>query len=84
MGLLVGIERERAHEDIPWFAGIRTFPLFTLFGFLCAGGADIAVVCLRRHCTVAPCAPTTADIRLIRFSLRPGPRDSEAMTGART
>ena len=35
MGLLVGIEREHAHKDIPWFAGIRTFPLITLFGFLC-------------------------------------------------
>jgi uncharacterized membrane protein (DUF4010 family) len=35
MGLLVGIEREHSHKDIPWFAGIRTFPLITLFGFLC-------------------------------------------------
>jgi len=43
MGLLVGIEREHAHKDIPWFAGIRTFPLITRFGFLCAGGADIAL-----------------------------------------
>ena len=41
MGLLVGIEREHAHKDIPWFAGIRTFPLITLFGFLC-GLADLA------------------------------------------
>jgi uncharacterized membrane protein (DUF4010 family) len=39
MGLLVGIEREHAHKDLPWFAGIRTFPLITLFGFLC-GLAD--------------------------------------------
>jgi len=30
MGLLVGIEREHAHKDLPWFAGIRTFPLITL------------------------------------------------------
>jgi len=40
MGLLVGIEREHAHKDLPWFAGIRTFPLITLFGFLC-GLADL-------------------------------------------
>ena len=40
MGLLVGIEREHAHNDRPWFAGIRTFPLITLFGFLC-GLADL-------------------------------------------
>jgi uncharacterized membrane protein (DUF4010 family) len=41
LGLLVGIEREHAHKDIPWFAGIRTFPLITLFGFLC-GLADLS------------------------------------------
>jgi uncharacterized membrane protein (DUF4010 family) len=37
MGLLVGIEREheRSRMAIPFFAGIRTFPLITLFGFLC-------------------------------------------------
>ena len=35
MGLLIGVEREHAHKDLPWFAGIRTFPLITLFGFLC-------------------------------------------------
>ena len=36
MGLLIGIEREHSQEDIPLFAGIRTFPLITMFGFLCA------------------------------------------------
>jgi uncharacterized membrane protein (DUF4010 family) len=37
MGLLVGIEREheRSQTALPFFAGIRTFPLITLFGFLC-------------------------------------------------
>jgi uncharacterized membrane protein (DUF4010 family) len=35
MGLLIGIEREHAQKDIPLIAGIRTFPLITLFGFLC-------------------------------------------------
>jgi uncharacterized membrane protein (DUF4010 family) len=36
MGLLIGIEREHSQEDVPLFAGIRTFPLITMFGFLCA------------------------------------------------
>ena len=35
MGLLIGIEREHAQKDTPLIAGIRTFPLITLFGFLC-------------------------------------------------
>ena len=43
MGLLIGIEREHsigverehAQKDIPLISGIRTFPLITLFGFLC-------------------------------------------------
>ena len=43
MGLLIGLEREhsigleREHsqKDIPLIAGVRTFPLITLFGFLC-------------------------------------------------
>jgi uncharacterized membrane protein (DUF4010 family) len=38
IGLLLGLERERARarEDVEGFAGIRTFPLFTLAGFLAA------------------------------------------------
>ncbi len=37
MGLLIGLERERSRkEDEPLFAGIRTFPLITLTGFLAA------------------------------------------------
>jgi len=43
MGLLIGIEREHSinierepsQKEIPFFAGVRTFPLITLFGFLC-------------------------------------------------
>jgi uncharacterized membrane protein (DUF4010 family) len=34
MGLLIGIEREHSQKDIPLIAGIRTFPLITMFGFL--------------------------------------------------
>lgn len=33
LGLLVGLQRQ--HSDSP-FAGLRTFPLVTIFGFLCA------------------------------------------------
>lgn len=39
IGLLLGLERERARdaaEEAEGFAGIRTFPLFTLAGFLAA------------------------------------------------
>jgi uncharacterized membrane protein (DUF4010 family) len=41
MGLLVGVEREheRSQKGLPIFAGIRTFPLITLFGFLCGFAA---------------------------------------------
>jgi len=45
LGLLVGLQRERAGSD---FGGIRTFPLLTLFGTLCGllaakwGGLTIA------------------------------------------
>ena len=35
MGLLIGIEREHSQKDSPLFAGVRTFPLITLLGFLC-------------------------------------------------
>jgi uncharacterized membrane protein (DUF4010 family) len=43
MGLLIGLEREHSigaerepsEKPIPFFAGVRTFPLITLFGFLC-------------------------------------------------
>lgn len=33
LGLLVGLQRERTQSDV---AGIRTFPLITLFGLLCS------------------------------------------------
>lgn len=36
IGLLVGLERERSHEDRQDFAGIRTFPLFSLLGAILA------------------------------------------------
>jgi uncharacterized membrane protein (DUF4010 family) len=35
MGLLIGLEREHSQaEDEPLFAGVRTFPLITLIGFV--------------------------------------------------
>lgn len=35
MGLLIGLEREHSQkEDEPLFAGVRTFPIITLIGFL--------------------------------------------------
>jgi uncharacterized membrane protein (DUF4010 family) len=35
MGLLIGLEREHSQpEDEPLFAGVRTFPLITLIGFM--------------------------------------------------
>ena len=51
IGLLLGLERERsrAGEAIEGFAGIRTFPLFTLAGFLAAvlaGPAPLALPAL--------------------------------------
>ena len=51
IGLLLGLERERARgaEEAEGFAGIRTFPLFTLGGFLAAvlaGHAPLALPAL--------------------------------------
>ena len=51
IGLLLGLERERARgaEEVEGFAGIRTFPLFTLAGFLAAlltGHAPLALPAL--------------------------------------
>ena len=48
IGLLLGLERERARgiDEVEGFAGIRTFPLFTLAGFLAAvlaGHAPLAL-----------------------------------------
>lgn len=61
MGLLIGIEREHAQKDIPLIAGIRTFPLITLFGFLCglaakAGWGWMLPVGLAGVCAVAVAA----------------------------
>jgi uncharacterized membrane protein (DUF4010 family) len=51
IGLLLGLERERARDpaEAEGFAGIRTFPLFTLGGFLAAvlaGHAPLALPAL--------------------------------------
>jgi uncharacterized membrane protein (DUF4010 family) len=51
IGLLLGLERERARDpaEVEGFAGIRTFPLFTLAGFLAAvlaGPAPLALPAL--------------------------------------
>jgi uncharacterized membrane protein (DUF4010 family) len=51
IGLLLGLERERsrAGDEMEGFAGIRTFPLFTLAGFLAAvfaGPAPLALPAL--------------------------------------
>ncbi len=61
MGLLIGIEREHAQKDTPLIAGIRTFPLITLFGFLCglaarAGWGWMLPVGLAGVCTLAVAA----------------------------
>jgi uncharacterized membrane protein (DUF4010 family) len=69
MGLLIGIEREHSigierepsQKDIPFFAGVRTFPLITLFGFLCglaarAGWGWMLPVGLAGVCAIAVAA----------------------------
>jgi uncharacterized membrane protein (DUF4010 family) len=40
LGLLLGLERERAKKAQPLFAGIRTLPLISLSGFLAATAAE--------------------------------------------
>src|SRR5688572_6215090 len=40
LGLLLGLERERAKKAEPLFAGIRTFPLIALCGFFAATAAQ--------------------------------------------
>jgi len=45
MGLLIGLEREHSQaEDEPLFAGVRTFPLITLIGFVCGLVARVGSV----------------------------------------
>jgi uncharacterized membrane protein (DUF4010 family) len=69
MGLLIGIEREHSigierepsQKDFPFFAGVRTFPLITLFGFLCglaarAGWGWMLPVGLAGVCAIAVAA----------------------------
>ena len=40
LGLLLGLERERAKKAQPLFAGIRTLPLISLSGFFAATAAE--------------------------------------------
>jgi len=69
MGLLIGlerehsanIEREASQNEVPFFAGVRTFPLITLFGFLCgltarAGWGWLLPVGLAGVCALAVAA----------------------------
>jgi uncharacterized membrane protein (DUF4010 family) len=69
MGLLIGLEREHSanveressQKEIPSFAGVRTFPLITLFGFLCgltarAGWGWLLPVGLAGVCAIAVAA----------------------------
>jgi hypothetical protein len=59
IGLLLGLERERARagERVEGFAGIRTFPLFTLAGFLAALFTGAVRVTRWPGCWVASRAP---------------------------
>src|SRR5208337_309563 len=69
MGLLIGLEREHSisierepsQDEVPFFAGVRTFPLITLFGFLCgltakAGWGWMLPVGLAGVCAIAVAA----------------------------
>jgi len=44
LGLLVGMQRERTGSVV---AGVRTFPLITMFGTVCASSTSVAVSILR-------------------------------------
>src|SRR5258706_13955812 len=50
LGMLLGLERERSHPPEERFAGVRTFPIFALAGYLAArlgqGGAPLALPAL--------------------------------------
>jgi uncharacterized membrane protein (DUF4010 family) len=47
LGMLLGLERQRSHSDEEHFAGVRTFPLLALAGYLGArlgqGGSPLAL-----------------------------------------
>jgi uncharacterized membrane protein (DUF4010 family) len=42
LGLLVGLQRQ--HQDVAVFAGLRTFPVVAIFGFLCAISGSPVVI----------------------------------------
>lgn len=42
LGLLVGLQRQ--HQDVAVFAGLRTFPVVAIFGFLCAISGSPGVI----------------------------------------
>jgi MgtC family len=45
IGLLLGLERERSRaKDEELFAGIRTFPILSLCGYLAASARDASLV----------------------------------------
>src|SRR5262245_10757073 len=45
IGLLLGLERQRSHRgEAELFAGIRTFPVLTLGGYLAAATGQMAVL----------------------------------------
>jgi uncharacterized membrane protein (DUF4010 family) len=50
LGMLLGLERERSHPPEERFAGVRTFPIFALAGYLAArlgqGGTPLALPAL--------------------------------------
>ncbi len=66
MGLLIGIEREHSQQaDEPLFAGIRTFPIIVLSGYLCglltqAGFRWVLPVALAGTCALAVAAYVAA------------------------
>jgi uncharacterized membrane protein (DUF4010 family) len=66
MGLLIGLEREHSRrDDEPLFAGVRTFPLIVLSGYLSgllarAGFTWVLPVALAGTCAIAVAAYVTA------------------------
>src|ERR1039458_6378334 len=66
MGLLIGLEREHSQRgDEPLFAGVRTFPIIVLSGYLSglltrAGFTWVLPVALAGTCAIADAAYVTA------------------------
>jgi len=42
LGMLIGLERERTKDDMPRFAGVRTFSLAALLGAICVYAAELS------------------------------------------